>query len=76
MKRRIIILCSLISMTLITMAQEQAKINSLGLNFGMGNLKRQDLYYGFRINDNPEMLVVMRSSMHVTDLNVRIRACN
>ena len=43
MKHRIIVLCGLIILTLGLKAQEEARVNSFGLNWGMGNIKRQDL---------------------------------
>jgi len=43
MKHRIIVLCGLIILTLSLKAQEETKVNSLGLSWGMGNIMRQDL---------------------------------
>ena len=43
MKRRIIVLCGLLILTLGLKAQEEANVNSLGLSWGMGNIMRQDL---------------------------------
>ncbi len=43
MKHRIIVLWGLIILTLGLKAQEEARVNSFGLNWGMGNIMRQDL---------------------------------
>jgi hypothetical protein len=43
MRRRFLVLCGLIILTLGLKAQEEANVNSFGLSWGMGNIKRQDL---------------------------------
>lgn len=45
MKHRIIVLCGLIILTLGLKAQEEEAVNSFGLNWGMGHVKRQDLSF-------------------------------
>ncbi|MDX2432485.1 MAG: hypothetical protein QNK35_16220, partial [Bacteroides sp.] len=43
MKQLTLVLCGLILLTLGLKAQEEANVNSFGLSWGMGNIKRQDL---------------------------------
>ena len=45
MKRRLFVLCGLIILTLGLKAQEAANVNSFGLSWGMGHVKRQDLSF-------------------------------
>ena len=42
MKRKIVNICLFIFLATVMMAQDDVKVNSLSLNWGMGNIKRQD----------------------------------